>query len=54
MAQYFKKLSKMDPYTINQVKFFPINDVNDSVFVMDSKMQNGLTCIYQITCIAIK
>ncbi|WP_343322031.1 hypothetical protein [Sphingobacterium multivorum] len=54
MAQYFKKLSKIDLYTINQVKFFPINDVNDSVFVMDSKMLNGLTCIYQIICISDK
>ncbi|KKO89018.1 hypothetical protein AAW12_22910 [Sphingobacterium sp. Ag1] len=52
MAKYFKKLSKIDLYTINQVKFFPINDVNDLVFVRDSKMLNGLTCIYQIICIS--
>jgi len=41
MAQYFKKLSKIDPYTINQVKFLSINEVNDSVYVMDSKMWDG-------------
>ncbi|WP_286774917.1 MULTISPECIES: hypothetical protein [Sphingobacterium] len=41
MAQYFKKLSKIDPYTINQVKFLSINDVNDLVYVIESKILNG-------------
>ncbi|MGJ1417677.1 hypothetical protein AACH28_05630 [Sphingobacterium thalpophilum] len=41
MAQYFKKLTKIDPYTINQVKFLAMQEINDSIYVMDNKVLNG-------------
>lgn len=41
MAQYFKKLTKIDPYTINQVKFLAMQEINDSIYVMDNKVLYG-------------
>ncbi len=41
MAQYFKKLTKIDPYTINQVKFLAMQEINDSIYFMDNKVLNG-------------
>jgi hypothetical protein len=41
MALYFKKLAKIDPYTINQVKFLAMQEINDSIYVMDSKILDG-------------
>lgn len=36
MAHYFKKLSKIDPYTVNQVKFSSAQETNDSIYTMEN------------------
>ena len=36
MAHYFKKLSKIDPYTVNQVKFSSAQETNDSIYIMEN------------------
>lgn len=41
MAKYFKNLTGIDPFTINQVKFLTPDVANDSIFIVDNQEYEG-------------
>lgn len=41
MAKYFKNLTDIDPFTVNQVKFLTTDVANDSIFIVDNQEYEG-------------